>query len=273
MIVSSFRLIENFVPNSLKFEGRPVYKSIRNLISGILLLVYFRGLFTYPLTDLYAAGFIFLAALVVYRVFDSKKFFAMLFFAGIFAYLAYNIRTIYLFSLSALSVVVIVNALKEKNIFSKIICVVSYFGGVLAASVPQILLNQKFHQVFSIFVNNGNLFVKQLFWGLTHVRYETYVGTIPQHNPGLKFIDMTGSKVLDLIGSEIGQSTITDYVKVFFRYPIECVSNYVKHICNVFFPIFPDMYIENLDANKYFLAGLALLINFIFIAAIFIKLK
>ena len=97
---------------------------------------------------------------------------------------------------------------------------------------------------------NQNLFLKQLNWGITYSKYETYVGEESQYSsPGVKFKDNTGERIIGLEGGEYPQS-IGEWFALVLRYPLDFMGIFGRHIISYITPTYSEVYINNLNTNK-----------------------
>ena len=231
----------------------------------ILLLTFFYGLVLYPLTDLYAALFCFAAGGCIYGAQKNTsvgKAGMMYFFSGVFIYAAYNIRTIYLLSIYCLVLVILF--IERKSIKRMFPAIVLFVLGNLVCAAPQIVINMQRYDLFSPWINNQNLFARQLFWGLQSLKYGTYVGSEVSNLAGLYFTDPIGKQIVDTFTASGGVLTIGNYIKLFFAYPLEYIAIIGKHVYNALFILFPEQYVLQLYTNRYFYALAGLCIIFLF---------
>jgi hypothetical protein len=282
-VSNSIHFISSFILTILLMVYLDFCKKIfkRNTIKGytfwvsslgpiVLLLVFFYGLVLYPLTDLYAALLCVVAGWFIYSAHKSKSLYKaslMYFFAGICSYAAYNIRTIYLLSLYCLVLVIVV--MERKQIKRVFLAVFLFTIGAFICAIPQLIINFQRYAIISPWINNQNLFARQLFWGLQYSRFTGYVGSeIPA---AMYYIDTTGKLLVDSFIENGGTLTIGNYIKLFFVYPLEYIAVIGKHIFNAFFILFPELYITDLHCSRYFYAIASLIIVFLFFVAVFIN--
>lgn len=90
----------------------------------------------------------------------------------------------------------------NKNGYNIVDAIVGFAGivlGILAAGIPQVVMNYKNLGSFSIGVPTNGLMLQQMFWGIKYQRYDTYIprGTDTVH-PDLQvfFTDAAGVKIL-----------------------------------------------------------------------------
>ena len=163
-----------------------------------LLLTFFYGLVLYPLTDLYAALLCITAGWFIYFALQNEslhKAGLMYFFAGICIYGAYNIRTIYLLSIYCLFLVIAF--MERKKVKNVILALFSFALGIFVCAIPQIIINFQRYEIISPWINNQNLFARQLFWGLQSLKYGTYVGSEIPDLAGMYYTDPIGKQIVD----------------------------------------------------------------------------
>lgn len=233
---------------------------IRGWVPLILLIVFFYGLITYPLTDLYAALLCVLGAHLLFTATNYSvgllRRYVLYFISGIVLYITYNIRTIYQLTLISAIVVIVFAGWEWKKssngpIINTIVLPVSFYViGAAIASFPQVIINYHKYRIISPWINNRNLFVSQLFAGLQHSRYATYIGDANECAPGMIFTDQTGTIITNEWSALEWPLTIVSYIKMFFRYPIEYIAIFGKHIVNAIFILFPEQYIKDIHVNR-----------------------
>lgn len=230
---------------------------IQRLIPLVLILFFWRGLILYPLSDMYSLTFALSAiVLVIYMTKMSMKTWISGISAlavGILFYAAYNTRTIYLFSIAAL-VAVLLFSYKKIGIYNLLFWAVFISVGFFLAAIPQILINHHNLGLVSIevitdMVDKSGLFSAQLFTGIIAQGYESNIN--PDYPIGaLRFEDPVGWKILNSTGGwRIG--TITDYLNLVLRYPLEFVGIYLRHLATYLNPVYGEVYISNFYKPKF----------------------
>ena len=169
---------------------------------------------------------------------------------GIFSYFAYNIRTIYLFSLVGIIAIYIIVSLRNGR---KLISIISIGIGYLMAGIPQMIMNYLNLGEISIQVPTNGLMLQQMFWGIQYQRYDTYIAFNSDaiHSaPQCYFVDPTGMTILNKMGLS-SFSSWGDYVRLFIHYPFDVIAIYVRHLVNFIFPCWPQMYVQDLNSLKW----------------------
>lgn len=244
---------------------------------SFLLLYFFKDLVLYPLSDIPAFSF-FVLGCYFFKSNETKTDFRRIIFAGMCIYAAYNTRTIYLYPSIFLILWIIFNLLKNKSGMKKIvILMLSTLIGITIVALPQVSINQKYYGINSPKVmteqyssGEGNLFIKQLEWGLTYCKYETYVGENNQYSsPALKFEDRTGLQIIK--NENFNPTSIFEFLKLYMKYPLDIIGIYSKHVVSYLTPIYRDVYVFDLYAEK----GILLIFNIFlfFTAAIYLAQK
>ncbi len=201
---------------------------IFSLILPVFLIILFRGVIVYPLSDLFAD----FALLCIYIILLIRK----------------HSRG---------------SRLKEFFIFF-----VSFSGGCIFGSIPQIIMNYKNLHIFSPMVPTKGLMLQQMLWGLQYQRYDTYLGTDPAHpSPRVFFIDSAGQQILELAGN-VSLDGWGDYFRLFLSHPIDFLSIYAKHLVNMILPCWPDIYVTDLSSVKWLLGLFGVTILFIAVYAL-----
>lgn len=219
--------------------------------------VYWRDAFLYIDSDIYALSFILLAAAFFLKGFSTseKQLVRCIVFsclAGICSYFAYNIRTIYLFSMLLFGVLFLLLRLKQP-----IMCisgVAAFCLGIVIGAIPQIIVNYQHLHTFQLMLDTGggggqSLFLFQLNAGLTYQYYATNIGTSYFTAP-MVFSDKLGEQICIL--SNYQRSGYLEYIKLDLTYPVEMLSIYLRHFINMMSSYFPGkIYVENVDMVKW----------------------
>lgn len=244
-------LMSYFFPSGTK----TIYRKVAHLL---LMSIFFWGLFIYPLTDL--LGMI-LCIHSVLCVVDAASDFAKekenrkpgfrlvkFFCAGIFAYAAYNVRSIYLFS--ELVVILLTVFICRKKIFRCLVGILAICMGSFVCSIPQIFVNYHLTGELSFMLPTSNLMFQQLVWGLQNQKYESYVGPV-YGSAGLYFKDTAGMELISLwqgMGKTL--DSFKDYIKLAIHYPLDLCGIYARHAVNMLLLIYPEQYIYDLEKNR-----------------------
>lgn len=229
----------------------------------IIFMAFYWGLFSYAMSDFWAFAMAFLALIWMRRARanatsnNPAKVFTYSAMTGACAYLAYNIRTIYLFFI--IGVLVYEIFLMIENISQK--CHEKFVGqkcrayricgeavGFSAAALPQFILNRIYKGTLSIAVPTEGIFNWQLSSGLMVQRRDAYVGDPGEIYP-MFFFDSVGKHIVDAEG--VGEYiSVPDYVRLIIKYPFEMIGIYVRHFFNLLCPCWPEMFIKDLNRNR-----------------------
>ncbi|WP_050483066.1 hypothetical protein [Pseudomonas sp. Ant30-3] len=204
-------------------------------IPSILIAIIFPGLICYPLSDAPSLALIIGAAALVLSGIKSEtniKRFGLFFIAGMLAYFAYNTRTIYLFSIVALCLLIFFTA--KLHITKRAIGVLAFLFGACLGAVPQMAVNKGHYDNPSPLIitdlGNGSLFLSQLMWGIVVDRYETYT---PVNAPGTPVFYANSAGENLLLHTDARKITsITDYLKLVMTHPLTFASIYARHIAS-----------------------------------------
>lgn len=240
---------------------------IRSIVVLGLTLLFFYGLVIYPLTDLYAALLCICAGYLLYLARNSSQWkqIGLVFAGGLLSYCAYNVRTIYQLAIIFFVILIFVFYFRKIRTLKLIAFVGIFVLGILIAAIPQFILNWNLYGIISPWINNQNLFVKQLMWGLEYSRYATFVGPESIHDARMYFLDPEGIKLVDEWGGQSLPMSIKGYCALILQYPLEYLAILVRHLCNAIFVLFPEQYIADLSVNRLYLALLSLLIAWLFL--------
>lgn len=253
---------------------------IKVSILCILLGILFIGLLVYPLSDLFAMIIISIATICMKKALDREGIvkFIYIFLVGVFCYLAYNTRTIYMYAGYTMLVVFAVlsfsgKSKKLKSVFLVLGEIVVGSIGCFVAAIPQIIMNYINLGKFCMGVPTGGLMLAQMYWGIQYQRYDTYFVTIADEvhpYPNVFFVDPSGMKLLNGMYS-MGFSSWSDYFRLFFTHPVDFILIYVRHFVNYLFPCWPQIYTKNLNSIKWLLGLLGFTLFFITLYVFFEK--
>lgn len=265
-----YAILPTFFRKNISFKR----KIIGSAVISVFILYFFGYLVYYPLSDI--VSFLFFTSgvtLIKYINISIKKnvnFVKVIFLSfltGIILYSAYNSRTIYLYPIILLLIIFWFINLRY-NLKKTIILSILILTGMGIVALPQMKINKKYIGVYSPIISTPyqgaeNLFLAQLYNGMSIQRYETYVGSLDQYPlPSVKFIDNSGFEILRRENMQINTISYLDIVKLFFKYPIDFIGIYLRHIVNYITPIFSQGYITDLNLDK----KLLFILNFIIYA-------
>jgi len=243
----------------------------------LLLIIVWRGLFFVPLSDLIAAYFLIFALACInkayFRIYNkSFGFFELLLFclSGIFFYAAYNTRTIYLFTLPFILLIIFLN----KNIgkIKSIIIISTICIGIIVLGSFQIVSNKKTYNKYSLFVQTQigfgtSLFVNQLFEGIDIDLYETYMSGGPDFY-AYKYTDNSGKQVIET--ENVSTRNYKNYIKILCKYPFEMLSIFFRHFFVMLNPVDGGGYVYSHNVKTRFILTL-LNYSMLFMVVIFLK--
>ena len=209
---------------------------IRRIAFSLLVATIFPGLLLFPLSDLPAFILLLAASSFALRARISGTF-SLLFLSGMLASASYNIRTIYLFSFLWLIVIIPLFLLSNKPWLTRFAGLIVFLLGSLLVAAPQVLINIKTHGKATPLVQasdasgNNSLLAAQLRWGIMIQRYETSVRE-DTPSPTVFYLDKAGANLFATEQVEKTPSTITSYVKLVLRNPVEFIGIYGRHLVN-----------------------------------------
>lgn len=232
-----------------------------------LFLLLFRGLIIYPLSDLFAiivCSFSILLEEEMEKTVGIKKMISG-FLMGVMLYLAYNVRTIYLFSGIWVSIKLLMHLVKSSQKPVEKISTMTFAGiGIMLASIPQVYMN--YHQLgkITLAVPTKGLMLKQVSWGVRWQRYDTFIGKSILHpDPQVYFTDPVGNALMQNMGIKVFENW-GEFLKFAVLHPLDLIGIYVRHIVNMMFPCWPDQYVSDLNNSKAIYALTAILVFFLF---------
>ena len=236
------------------------------VIISVLIFFFWRGYFLYPLSDFPAfVSFLIGVTLFVKALRDSSNLFTLI-GSGFFLGIAANIRPIYQASLFLLLLAIPVFLWKnyKKQI---LINIVFFLLGCAIVLFPQYQINKTHFQNESPWVkarygSDESLYIKQLFWGLKTQKFESNIGdnypsiTVIYEDPFIQNLQKTNL---------LRNKTLTQYLKIMRRYPLDILVSYFRHMFNGLDIFFSTPYIKNVYANHVVLSVANYLIWFVLI--------
>lgn len=228
----------------------------RIILLGIIAYIgtFWNGLVLFPFSDLLAFMFLMVSIIGVNYLYEATDF-KMLVIGGLATalggYVAYNIRTIYLFAVFPEFLIVLLLCYRKK---CPIILLI--MGGVVAiASYPQVLVNKHIVGEMSILVPSQSIIPLQLSQGLWMSRYETWVGNIGNNysmreypNYSLVFENKDFIKKYGMIEFQ----DISQYLIFAVNNLKDLTKVYFNHLISVLSIGFSEMYISKvLDLKSY----------------------
>jgi hypothetical protein len=226
------------------------YKSIG--VAG-LVFVFWRWVLSETLTDMWAFFFA-LSAVVALKSAglnkdcNNRKRLPLIGLSGLLAYAAYNTRTIFLFFMIALCLLIIVKAFLNKRPRQLPLYLGAFLLGVAICGIPQALVNINNFDKLSIavdttgYANNTNQFINQIEWGIAIEKMESIedgaviIGLPFPYRPGEI---MLGSH--PRAGSFGGKYWLT----LIISHPLDMTVLYFRHLLNTLTVYFPEAYVAN----------------------------
>lgn len=240
-----------------------------------LFLLFWSDLIRYPLSDLFTFS-LYLSGLLAIKksipcIMAEKKRIRVwkigLMYLGIGAilYTVYNARTVYLLPIAAALVfgcAALIVMHRKISLKRTALLAVSMLLGMYIVSVPQQIINENYYENPSPLVITGKsadgLFVRQLEWGLSMSRYETYIGDKAYYpKGGVRFINEAG----DEIAQNNDVTSIKDYIKLLFRQPLDLMGIYFEHLISGMTLFYRKVYTEDIRiSRKTFLLNMAVFV-------------
>lgn len=221
--------------------------AMRVLFAFLIFALFYWGLFAYVLSDIWALFFGLGSLVFLEKTTDNINPLLHAFGAGFLAYISYNIRTIYFSLILGVFIILIVGIIRcSDKIMWTIRSGLFVLGGGVA-SIPQVFYNFRETGLISPKVPTNSLYMDQLVWGLMYQRYDTYVGT-EVDSPQVIFKDIVGQAIIEYEGVP---SSFVEYLGIIIKHPIEMLGVYFRHLFNMLFPVYPEIYIFDFNHIKF----------------------
>ncbi len=230
---------------------------------AVLIFFFWRGYFLYPLTDFPAFTALLMGLALFAQSGRHRSPPLRAFFIGVFISAAANIRPAYQLSFILLIPFFFIYGYKLK-FFQAMQWIVFLLLGSSLVLLPQVRINQAHFQinspwVLARYVDDENLFVKQLFWGLGAQKYETNIGE-NYASAAVVYQDPLAKKVS---GNLLKNKTISGYFEILKRHPQDVAVSYFRHFFNGIDIFFPTPYIKNPYSNHTLFSAVNYLIWFL----------
>jgi hypothetical protein len=214
------------------------------LALGALLLIFWSGYLSYPLSDFPALTAAVLALVAVSRA-DSPAWLGL---AGLATGYAVNARPAYLLLLPLIFVVLAWTWWRERprmpaGLPRRALCIAALIIGLLVVTVPQSLYEHRATGSYGPLPGGDELTSLQLSAGLKMQRYETFVGG---PTPAMEYMDpATRSIRSELPGGRV--SGTGKYLRIVAENPLTMAGVFLRHIVNGFDQRYTTPYVEHLE--------------------------
>jgi hypothetical protein len=213
-----------------------------------LLLVFWSGFLSFPLSDFPALAIALLAIVSVSRPFAVR----WMLLAGISCAAAIDMRPSYL----ALVPVVLVLAVwgwfdrrgdQSPGVFRRVLCLSALFVGFAIVSLPQSLSAHRHYKTWSFIPGAAaHLESLQLTEGLILELYWTYIGK--GHGPQMGFVNAAGLHIVNGLPKETVTGT-TEYLGLIFDHPLTLANLFAVHLINGLDPRYTTPYPTSLSTH------------------------
>lgn len=250
----TFTILFFAVSRILEFEKDDIFVVLAGGGCGIVFWLFFRGLFTYPLSDFFAFFLSLTSLILMHAILEKQTGWYIkaiqAFLLGLCLYGAYNIRTIYLFLAIVCIGLMVIWQIYEKKWIQTLITVLCCWGGMAVCALPQMILNHKLFGVYVWKVPTGDLMLFQLHCGISTGRYATYVGDMALYAArGMYFEDGSGQAILD--GVQLTEfNSYGEFFSLILRHPLDFAGIYMRHLLNILYPFYPNQYIKDITRDK-----------------------
>lgn len=253
------------IPRAIHVLFQRVVNFWQIILFSLLVIAFWQGYFYYPLSDFWAL-FFFFAGLYIFLWYFSASW--VLPIVGACWGATFLIRPSYFPGIILL--LFWVNFFYHKQLRLSVSQIVFKFSmivlGITITCIPQLLINLVHFDILSPLPQTqlfygGNLFLKQLSWGIEIQRYETFVG--PQSgypSPAVFFVDRHGASILTRSGlgpfpvdTSVSFLTLPEYVSLVLRYPLDFFVLYCRHLLNGLDVVYNTPYVYNLYQNTVYI--------------------
>jgi hypothetical protein len=218
----------------------------RRLALGALILVFWRGYLSYPLSDFPALATALLALVAV----ASPTSPAWMAVGGLAAAYATNARPSYLLLVPLLLLLVLWDWWQHRQgeaaVPRRLLCIGLFVAGLVVVSLPQSLLDHRNFDGYSPVPGGNDLAGLQYTEGLRLQRYETFVG---EAGARMEYLDPHTEDVL--AGLEGGVVADTpQYAETALSHPLTIAGVFLRHVVNGLDARYPTPYVERLESGS-----------------------
>ena len=245
-----------------------------------MLMLFWPGLFEYPLTDLPA---VLLSIFALYILYESRYVekawlrFVLSFVSGLLCYTTLNFRATYKGVIFIAAGMIIVYYRKSWK--TLVPSLVFFAMGVMVVALPQIYANYINYGVYS-FDNPLSLFTPNrmsylLFEGAVWNRMEGYVGADPTMSAAFTGVDPVIKRIFEQEGillNELDPPGLNVFIGVVLKYPLEFAMTYLSHLIECFDVRYGNIYSTEYK-GRYFIQSLSILIYYIMGADMMVKVR
>lgn len=217
----------------------------RRLALSGLVLVFWSGYLSYPLSDFPALAFGLLALVAIFRG-DSPPW---LLVAGLSAGLAINIRPSYVLLAPVLVALLVWDWVEQPrteraSVGRRGLSVAVLVVGLAIVAVPQSIIQHRQFGDYSPLPGSSALTQLQYRAGLELQRYDTYL-------EGTGRLEYVEPHTADIVAG-LGSSTVDSiaYLKIVLRHPVTMAGLFLRHTVDGLDPRYTTPYIETLEMNR-----------------------
>lgn len=210
-----------------------------------LLLAFWSGYMSYPLSDFPALALALLALVAIFRT-DSPLW---LFVAGLSAGLAINVRPSYALLAPVLAALLVwswvaTRGTERVSLRLRGLSVAALVAGLAIVAVPQSVIQHHQFGDYSPVPGSSTLTQYQYRLGLELQRYDTYLG-------GSGKLEYLEPHTADIV-AELNSSTVGNvaYMKLVLQHPVTMAGLSLRHVVNGFDQRYTTPYIETLETDR-----------------------
>jgi hypothetical protein len=218
----------------------------RRLALTAVLLVYWSGYLSFPLSDFPALAAALLALVAISRS-DSPLWLLVAGFAGA---LALNIRPAYVLLPPLLAILLIWSWIEGRrtqpiSVGRRVLCVVALLAGLAIVSAPQSLSQHHRYGDFDPIPGSTDLKRIQYTIGLKLQRYETYLN----EKPHMEYVDDHNDEVVASLETGSVEST-GEYLGLVVDYPVTMAGVFLRHVVNGFDQRYTTPFVETIESDR-----------------------
>lgn len=251
--------------------------AIKRVVPTVCIILFWKSLIYYPLADLMSVGLEVMGLYLLIKIKKSNKWnsnikaiiktVAMAVGAGMLLYAAYNSRPVYQYTMYLALLLLFIEPKKlfKNRLAVNSVAAVCMLLGMILVAVPQVKINSENMgisswkvplQLNTMYGDTGEL----LFQGLGLLRYETTISDEVE-SPSMYSHDVTASAIFSEM--QIEEKSIGNYIKVWLKYPFECIGIYFGHLINALDVRFSDVYISDISETNYIYVFASLVLVYI----------
>lgn len=225
---------------------------IKLILWGVLFFYFWIDLVAYTLSDIWPPFFVGIVMFVFLKWEKIRHYIVKViaaFGCGVLLYAAYNIRSIWMFTVIPITILFWVKIRASRK--DLVIAIPGVLIGAFLAALPQMVLNYHWFGVASpalmgSYGESQSLFLFTLYNGISLCRYDTCLDRDLYPAIRMQATQLIGANILQKENLTKDTFTYGVYIRTVLKYWLEFVQIYLTNFIHMMTPIFRQVYITHL---------------------------